>query len=74
MSTTIIRTSSKNQFTKIQKYLKNCRVRFTTCVENQSFSLTLFGLTSDETNLLIQRMTRHFHLSPRHSSHLALAA
>lgn len=74
MSTTIIRTSSKNQFTKIQKYLKNRRVRFVSCPENQSFSLTLFGLTSDETNLLIQRMTRHFHLSPLHSAHLALAA
>ena len=74
MSITIIRTSSKNQFTKIQKYLKNRRVRFVSCPENQSFSLTLFGLTSDETNLLIQRMTRHFHLSPLHSAHLALAA
>lgn len=74
MSTTIIRTSSKNQFTKIQKYLKNKRIVFTPCVENQSFSLTLFGLTSDETNLLIQRMTRHFHLSPLHSAHLALTA
>lgn len=74
MSTTIIRTSSKNQFTKIQKYLKNHRVSFVSCPENQSFSLTLFGLTSDETNLLIQRMTRHFHLSPLHSAHLALAA
>ena len=74
MSTTIIRTSSKNQFTKIQKYLKNRRVRFVSCPENQSFSLTLFGLTSDETNLLIQHLTRHFHLAPRHTSHLALAA
>lgn len=72
--TTTIRTSSKNQFTKIQKYLKNKRVVFTSCVENQSLSLTLFGLTSDETNLLIQQMTKHFHLAPRQSSHLALAA
>ena len=72
--TTTIRTSSKNQFTKIQKYLKNKRVVFTSCVENQSFSFTLFGLTSDETNLLIQRMTRHFHLSHLHSAHFALAA
>lgn len=74
MSTTVIRTSSKNQFNKIQKYLKNRRVCFTSCVENQSFALTLFGLTSDETNLLIQRMTKHFHLSPLHSPHIALAA
>ena len=74
MSTTIIRTSSKNQFTKIQKYLKNRKVRFVSCPKNQSFALTLFGLTSDETNLLIQRMTRHFHLSPLHSAHFALAA
>ena len=49
MSTTVIRTSSKNQFNKIQKYLKNRRVRFTSCVENQSFALTLFSLTSEET-------------------------
>ena len=74
MSTTVIRTSSKNQFNKIQKYLKNRRVRFTSCPENQSFSLTLFGLTSDETVLLIQRMTKHFHLTPLHSAHIALAA
>ena len=74
MSTTIIRTSSKNQFTKIQKYLKNKRIVFTPCVENQSFALTLFCLTSEETTRLIQRMTKHFHLSPLHSAHLALAA
>lgn len=72
--TTTIRTSSKNQFTKIQKYLKNKRAVFTSCVENQLFSLTLFGLTSDETDLLIQRMTKHFHLTPLHSAHIALAA
>lgn len=74
MNTTTIRTSSKNQFNKIQKYLKNRKVRFTSCVENQSFALFLFGLTSDETNRLIQRMTRHFHLTPLHSPHIALAA
>ena len=74
MSTTVIRTSSKNQFNKIQKYLKNRRVRFTSCVENQSFALTLFSLTSEETTQLIQRMTKHFHLTPLHSAHIALAA
>jgi hypothetical protein len=74
MSTTVIRTSSKNQFNKIQKYLKNRRVRFTSCVENQSFSIILFSLTSEETTRLIQRMTKHFHLTPLHSAHIALAA
>lgn len=74
MNTTTIRTSSKNQFNKIQKYLKNRRVRFTSCVENQSFALTLFCLTSEETTRLIQRMTKHFHLTPLHSAHIALAA
>ena len=74
MSTTVIRTSSKNQFTKIQKFLKSRKVVFTSCVENQSFSLTLFGLTSDETNRLIERMTRYLHLTPHQPSHLALAA
>ena len=74
MNTTAIRTSSLNQFNKIQRYLKNKKVAFTSCVEHQSFTLTLFDLTSEQTTRLIQRMTKHFHLTPLHSPHIALAA
>ena len=72
MSTTI-RTSSKNYFNKIQKYITNKRVFFTPSVENGVYALTIFDLTSIETNSLIAKMTKHFHLT-KQLEPLALAA
>ena len=72
MSTTI-RTSSKNYFNKIQKYITNKRVFFTPSVENGVYALTIFDLTSIETNSLIAKMTKHFHLTKQQEP-LALAA
>jgi len=72
--TTTIRTSSKNQFTKIRKYLTNKRVFFTPSLNNGVYALTIFDLTSIETNSLIAKMTKHFHLSPKQQEPLALAA
>ena len=54
--TTTIRTSSKNYFNKIQKYITNKRVFFTPSVEN------------------LNKMTKHFHLSPKQQEPLTLAA
>ncbi len=71
--TTTIRTSSKNYFNKIQKYIKNKRVFFTPSVENGVYTLTIFDLTSIETNSLIAKMTKHFHLT-KQLEPLALAA
>ncbi len=62
MSTTI-RTSSKNYFTKIQKYLKNKRVFFASSFNNEVYTLTIFDLSSIETTSLINKMTKHFHLT-----------
>ena len=62
--TTTIRTSSKNYFNKIQKYLNNKRLFFTPSINNGVYTLTIFDLTTIETNSLIQKMTKHFHLSP----------
>ena len=73
MSTTI-RTSSKNYFTKIQKYLNNKRIFFTPSFNDGIYALTIFDLTTIETNSLIQKMTKHFHLSPKQQEPLALAA
>ena len=73
MSTTI-RTSSKKYFNKIQKYLHNKRIFFTTSLNNGIYSLTIFDLTNNETTSLIQKMTKHFHLSPKQLEPLALAA
>ena len=72
--TTTIRTSSKNYFNKIQKYLNNKRVFFTPSINNGVYTLTIFELPSPQTTLLIQKMTKHFHLSPKQSEPLALAA
>ena len=72
--TTTIRTSSKNYFNKIQKYIKNKRVFFTSSIENGAYTLTIFDLNSFETNTLLNKMTKHFHLSPKQQEPLALAA
>ena len=73
---TTIRTSSKNYFTKIQKYLNNKRVFFTPSLNNGVYTLTLFDLPSSQTTSLIHKMTKHFHLSPlsQQEPNLALAA
>ena len=70
--TTTIRTSSKNYFNKIRKYLTNKRIFFTPSVENEVYALTIFDLSSIETNSLIAKMTKHFHLNQQEP--LALAA
>ena len=72
--TTTISTSSKNQFPKIRKYLTNKRVFFTPSVENGVYALTIFDLDSFGTNALLNKMTKHFHLSPKQQEPLALAA
>ena len=72
--TTTIRTSSKNYFNKIQKYITNKRVFFTPSFENGVYAITIFDLTTAETNSLIQKMTKHFHLSHKQQKPMALAA
>ena len=71
--TTTIRTSSNNYFNKIQKYITNKRVFFTPSVENGVYALTIFDLDSFETNALLNKMTKHFHLTKQQEP-LALAA
>ena len=71
--TTTIRTSSKNYFNKIRKYLTNKRIFFTPSIENEVYTLTIFDLTNIEINSLITKMTKHFHLT-KQLEPLALAA
>lgn len=71
--TTTIKTSSKNYFNKIQKYLTNKRIFFTPSLNNGVYALTIFDLSSIETNSLIAKMTKHFHLTNQQEP-LALAA
>ena len=72
--TTTISTSSKNQFTKICKYLSNKRIFFTPSLNNGVYVLTIFELTNIEIDSLITKMTKHFHLSPIQQELQALAA
>lgn len=72
--TTTIKTSSKNYFNKIQKYLTNKRIFFTPLFNNGVYALTIFELTNIEIDSLITKMTKHFHLSPIQQELQALAA
>ena len=72
--TTTIRTSSKNYFNKIRKYLTNKRIFFTPSFNNGVYALTIFELTNIEIDSLITKMTKHFHLSPIQQELQALAA
>ena len=71
---TTIKTSSKNYFTKIQKYLKNKRIFFTSSLNLGVYALTIFDLSEIETTSLLNKMTKHFHLYPKQLEPLALAA
>ena len=71
---TTIKTSSKNYFNKIQKYLNNKRVFFTPSLNLGVYALTIFDLNQDQTNSLISKMTKHFQLFPKQREPLALAA
>ena len=72
MSTTI-RTSSKNYFNKIQKYLHNKRVFFTSSIDLGVYTLTIFDLDCFGTNVLLNKMTKQFHLTNQQEP-LTLAA
>ena len=71
---TTIKTSSKNYFTKIQKYLYNKRIFFTPSLNDGVYVLTIFDLTNVESTSLLNKMTKHFHLYPKQQEPLALAA
>ena len=61
--TTTIRTSSKNYFNKIQKYLNNKRVFYTPSINDEVYTLTIFDLPASLTTSLILKLTKHFHLT-----------
>jgi len=71
--TTTIKTSSKNYFNKIQKYLTNKRIFFTPSFNNGVYALTIFELNQDQTTSLLNKMTKYFHLTKQQEP-LALAA
>ena len=71
---TTIKTSSKNYFTKIKKYLSNKRVFFTPSLNDGVYAFTIFDLSNVEITSLLNKMTKHFHLYPKEQELLSLAA
>lgn len=71
---TTIRTSSKNYFDKIKKYLNNKKLCLTSSFNNGGYTLIIFNLDEVTTHYLIQKMTRHFHLTSKQLEPMALAA
>lgn len=67
--TTRISTTSTNSFTKIQKYLSNKRVVFTSSLYNGVYTFFVFDLTTS----LINKMTKRLHFTKQQEP-LALAA
>ena len=60
--------------TSIIKTFKNMTTISTSSENLFSYALTIFDLSDSETTTLIQKMTKHFHLTPRQQEPLALAA
>ena len=81
---TTISTNSKSYFNKIQKYLNNKKLCFTSTInrsalplgssKNGAYALIIFNLDEIETYYLVKKMTKHFHLTSKQLEPMALAA
>ncbi len=81
---TTISTISRSYFNKIQKYLNNKKLCFTSTInrsalplgssKNGVYTLIIFNLDEVTTHYLIQKMTRHFRLTSKQLEPMALAA
>ena len=70
---TTINISSINLFNKFLNYFNNKRLHFTINHTPNNHTITLYDLTSSQSQYLINNFTKHFHLTPRLQP-LALAA
>lgn len=62
---TTINTSSINLFNKIRNYINNKRIFFTTSLSNGVYTISIINLNSREMTSLIEKMVKHFRLSPK---------
>ena len=70
---TTINTPSIILFNKFLTYFSNKRLHFTINHTPNNHTITLFDLTTTQTNHLLNNFTHHFHLNPKPQP-LALAA
>lgn len=73
MSTTI-RTTSEKQMDQIRRFAKKNKTYYTIAQENGVYIITLFGLTSSETEKFIKAFTKANHLIKVQQERQALAA
>lgn len=60
--TTTFRTANKTLLERISNYLRNKKIE---CMESlDDTEVSIFNLEQEETDLLIARLTKHFHLKP----------
>ena len=73
MSTTI-KTTSENQLNQIRRFVKKNKISNTITQENGVYTITIFGLTSSETEKFIKAFTKANHLTKVQQELQALAA
>ena len=73
MSTTI-RTTSEKQMNQIRSFVKKNKIHNTITFENGVYIITLFGLTSSETEKFIKNFIKTNHLTKMQQEPQALAA
>ena len=71
---TTFRTTSQNLFNKIRKYIKNKHIANVAYHSDDLYIITLPDLSSNEVETLVQKMSRHLHLTRKQHVPLALAA
>ena len=72
---TTIKTASEKQFTQIRRFVKKNKIYNTITQENGVYNITLFGLTSSETEKFIKDFIKTNHLTKiQQQEPLALAA
>ena len=71
---TTIKTASEEQFTQIRRFAKKNKTYNTITQENGVYTITLFGLTSSETEKFIKNFIKTNHLTKMQQEPLALAA
>ncbi len=74
MSTTTINTTNKSLFNIFKRFFKSQIIHFVPSIEPNNYSITLFDLTTTQTNNLLNKFTSHFHLTPQQPNSVGLAA
>ena len=71
---TTIKTTSEKQFKQIRRFVKKNKIYSSITQENGVYTITIFGLTSSETEKFIKSFTKTNHLTKVQQEPQALAA